>query len=327
MLRRLLTKVNGWKRAKAVREIGGAAQFHGYDAEKAIRRLDYASFVSPERKYVYLETPKVACTAFKQMIVDLEGVKFDRKLRPYLREARMDMLIHQRDYIALPSIVDLSADDRKKVLGGSDDWFVFALVRNPFSRIVSVFESKIRLSDPYFNNPLRSPEISPHSRDRIELFQSFVRKISTNEQRIAENPHISSQRDLLMPLLINYSSIFKLESIADALAAFNAHLSKSGMKREVELPRNNIMLKTNWRAYYDDRSAGIIAHVFEKDFEAFGYDPHDWRPLAGETLPPETDAERFWRSQVVARNEMIEHLYQLMDEQMGKPKHWRYARH
>ena len=153
----VLEKAGGGNRAEAeatrrvaVADIRVRAERAGYDSEFALTRLGYGSFVSPANRYMYVESPKTACTAIKRMLVGIEGARFDRNARPYHRETRRDMLIHQRRHVGIPTLMDIPAPARDEILAGSAGWFVFAIARNPFSRLVSVFENKIRVGEPRY---------------------------------------------------------------------------------------------------------------------------------------------------------------------------------
>jgi len=306
------------RRRQAIADVTLRAAACGYQVSEAVGRLYYATFVSRERRYVYVETPKVACTAFKRLIVEIERDPFDWNARPYMREARMDMLIHQRDYVSVPSVLDLSNDERKAIFDGGSDWFVFALVRNPFSRLVSVFENKIRLADPDF------PRLTPPSGesalygDRLNVFSAFAEDVAKKGSGMSENPHVRSQCELLLPKMIRYTEIFHIESIRSAIDAFNAHLQLHGVLEPVRLPKQNASPSLSWRSYYNARSAGLIAKLYEEDFITFGYDADDWQAPEGAPSIEETATERYWRDEVIARNELIEHLYDIMDRELGK---------
>jgi len=308
-----------WRRRKAITEIRARAAELGYDPAETVGRLGYASFVSRARRYVYVETPKVACTAFKSMIAELENARPDPNLRPYMREARLDMLIHQRDHIALPSILDLTEKERISVFKGDPAWFIFAVVRNPFSRLVSVFENKVRIADPDFHHTVAHID-GERPDDRVTLFRRFVQQIAINEDGVADNPHIAIQSSLLLPDLIHYTKVFHIEALRQAMVAFNAHIAASGYSGVAALPQRNAAPRTEWRAYYDVESADTVQRIFAEDFRRFGYDPADWHAANDGAVTEETDVEQYWREQVIARNEMINHLYDLLDARLGRPR-------
>ena len=120
----------------ADQDIRSRAASVGIDGGYAVMRLAYGSYVSLPRRYVYVETPKVASTALKHLVTAVEGARFDGAesgMVPY-GESRLDMLIHQRSRIHLPTVLKLDQVDRREICEGGAGWFVFAVVRNPFSR-------------------------------------------------------------------------------------------------------------------------------------------------------------------------------------------------
>jgi hypothetical protein len=288
-----------------IKELRERARAAGYDPNRAMERLDYGSFVSPARRYMYVETPKAACTYLKHVIASIEGVLPDPALPPYQRETRPDLVIHQRRHIAMPTLLDVDAGSRAAILGGNPGWLVFALVRNPYSRLVSFFENKLRLGEPGYRN-LEARYGDP---DRfgglVPAFSAFVAEVVTDPRLIRGDSHLLPQTDVIMPRLIPYTRIFHLEKIGEAMAALAAHLAGGG-----GTPRapHNRSLGRDWRRYYDAPTAAIVASAYAEDFASFGFDPADW---AADTQQPLTQSqdEVYWRGEVAQRNAMIESLY------------------
>jgi hypothetical protein len=280
------------------------AEGAGYDGAYALARLAYGSFVSMRHKYMYVETPKVACTSWKRLIMDVEEVNFDDTQPLYHRETRREMLIHQRRYFDMPSLIDVNADARDAILAGSPDWFVFALCRNPFGRLVSVFENKVRLGEPGYQ-ALEARFGDRAYTSTLGAFSAFVREIVTDPGFLRADAHLRPQTDLVMPRLLP-CRLFKLEEVAEAVSAFTEQLRVHGYAGSVTLERNNESLGRSWRDYYDAESAELAARAYAEDFSCFGYDAQDWR---GGSPFSETAEERRWRAEVVARNAMLDDVY------------------
>ena len=281
------------------------AEAAGYDPRHAIERLAYGSFVSAAHRYFYMETPKAASTSIKHLIACLEGVAPETGALPYQRETRLDMLVHQRRHIAVASLVNAPAATQQAVLARAPDWMIFALARNPFSRLVSFFENKIRLGEPGYRH-LEAHYGDPARHGSLRgSFGAFVKEVVAERALQRGDSHLMTQSDLIMPRLIPYTHIFRTEAADDAVAALRAHLAKN-LPHAPAIARNRSPAR-DWRGYYDEASAAIVAKAYEEDFALFGYDPHDWQ---GSGAGPESSAEKeHWRQELIARNAMIDRLY------------------
>ncbi len=297
-------------RTDALFEVRSRAEAEGYDGDFAISRIAYGTFVSPARRYMYMETPKAACTSWKRLIADLERAAVETHRAPYHRETRADMLIHQRKYVGIPTLLDTSADERRSILDGADDWHVFALCRNPYSRLVSVFENKVRLGEPgYRHLTARFGDAAGYS-DARAAFAAFVREIAADSERRRDDAHLRPQHELLLIKLVPYRRVFPIEQMQAALDALSAHLQT---QVPLSIDRANESAARPWRSYYDEATAAIAGDAYAEDFAVFGYDRSDWR--GGESDFSQTEQERRLRAEIVARNERIERLYDLLEAQ------------
>lgn len=290
----------------AINDMGQRAQACGYEARRAIERMSFGSFVSPANRYFYMETPKAACTSFKHCIAAIEGIMPDPGAMPYQRETRPEMRIHERRHFAMPNLLNAPAEARAAILERAPGWMSFAVVRNPFSRLVSFFEHKVRMGEPgYGAMEARYGDVSAFGGLK-PTFRRFVEEVAADNGVRNMDSHLMAQTTLLMPRLIPYSHIFRLEAVGDAVAALSAHLG-----RPLVLPRPPGAGR-DWRAYYDDGCAQIVAGIFAEDFALFDYDPADWRATGAASYPTN---EEFWRGEVAARNAMIQLLY----DRLGTP--------
>lgn len=298
-----------------VQSLQRLAEQAGYDPATSLARLRYNTFVSPARRYMYKATPKAACTSMKMMIAEIEGAHLDNNARPYQRETRRDMRIHQRKYIDIPTILDIPDDDREDILSGKGGWFTFALVRNPFSRLVSVFENKVRTGEPRYRALEKRYGDNGAFADPQSAFAGFVKEIILDPAYRDIDPHISKQTAVVMPKIIPYTGVFKMEQLDGALDKFRAHLAAQGFLGDVRLPNVNSSASNSWRAYYDEPTVRIVTEIYAGDFREFGYDPEDWR--AGAPMAVESDADRRWRAEIVERNAVIDELYDWLKKTDG----------
>ncbi len=283
-------------------ELAPQVKAAGYEPRRAMERLEYGSFVSPARRYMYMETAKAACTSFKHLVMHIEGLSLDPALAPYQRETRPDMLVHHRRHIALPTLLSVDAESRAAILTQAPGWMVFALVRNPFSRLVSFFEHKVRMGEPGYGAMEARYGDAAKLGGLQKSFAHFVEEVVAKPDLRNLDVHMMPQADIIMPRLIPYTHIFRLEAVKEAVAALAAHLGVPSLPLTEARGAGR-----NWRHYYDPRTAQLVAEFYAGDFALFGYDVHDWQPR-GE-MPAHAAIEEYWRGEVAARNAMIELLY------------------
>ncbi|AQR60875.1 hypothetical protein BZG35_03815 [Brevundimonas sp. LM2] len=261
---------------------------------------------------MYVETPKAACSAWKKLVATVEATPLDLSAPPYQRESRVGMLIHERRRIAIPSLLDVRPKERGAILTAGSEWLVFGICRNPFSRLVSVFENKVRSREPGYANAHAEFGSKMADADPQSAFSAYIHQVVREEATRMNDAHLQLQDTLLMPRLIPYTGIFKTEDMSSALAIFTNQLRLKGYKKGIELERHNESPPVSWRNYYDEKSANVVADVYRKDFDVFGYDAEDWQ--GGVKPLPASPDEIFWRRSTAERNEMIEYLYDALDQ-------------
>jgi hypothetical protein len=217
--------------------------------------VDY--FVFDRRRLVYISIPKVACTSIK--IALMGGAA--HAVNEYSRY----MNVHH----------DASTMQRAYLPRGASDYFKFAFVRNPFDRLVSCYEDKVRRQtqhngryyfDSHYNHILiRSlfgsrfyPEMS---------FADFVQLVARIPDWLADS-HFKSQ----------YAMLFRHgRKIPDFIGHFeNLEEDWKPLAQSYGLPalanRNTNALR-DWRTYYSDRAVvECVAKRYRSDLAHFGYE-------------------------------------------------------
>ncbi|HYM18195.1 MAG TPA: sulfotransferase family 2 domain-containing protein [Micropepsaceae bacterium] len=289
------------------------ASVHGFDEASLNARLAHSSFVSRRYRFAYVEIPKAACTAIKYFIAELENAPLELGRIPYLRETKQSMLIHQRQYVGVPTLLHLAGSEIHALLSGTSDYFTFALVRNPYSRLVSAFESKIRLGEPGMREVFgRRWAAAMPGADVREAFAAFVRHDLEGLISSSMEHHFVSQHRLLMRPIIPYTKIFQVERFKEFETAFFAHLRGQGAETLPKFKDWNRSSYPDWRFYYDEPTAERVFEFFEPDFDSYGYDPESWRTTGKAPELRTSEEEAYWRTEVIERNEMIDFLYGLL---------------
>jgi Sulfotransferase family len=213
-------------------------------------------FVFPDRRVVYLSVPKVACTSIK--------LALDGSLETLCSTEEGVMGVHER----------LEAGRVHSLGRRHADYTLIAFVRNPFDRLVSCYEDKVRrplqhdgryfFAGPYNRLLLRKWRGAEFHPDMS--FHEFVSLVARIPDRMAEG-HFKSQASMLhaggarRPDFVGRFE--RLEADWTMLA------DRLGLP---ELTLSNPTRHTDWREYY--RSGETIELATERyrlDLDEFGY--------------------------------------------------------
>ena len=143
--------------------------------------------------------------------------------------------------------------------------FSFTFVRNPWDRLVSAFK--------WLNsggcNRYDRMDADKYLKGFRNDFTGFVRHFNTNDT-ILEQLHFKQQYKWICDdddkILVDY--IGKFENLQED---FNIICDKIGIPKQ-QLPHNNKTKHKHYTEYYDDASREIVAKIYTKDIEYFGYE-------------------------------------------------------
>jgi hypothetical protein len=239
------------------------------------RLLDYFSWnscVSDEHKLFYVATPKVACTSLKWWFAELEGVAQAVKEKKISSETDPELVIHDTLLAVAPNLLLRSEERLAQVI--SEGYFSFALVRNPYKRLFSAWQSKILLREPlqiepYAGQAFLDCPVKVMS-DVTAAFECFLEYLYAHEREGFKDSHWTPQYDLLQPLNFSYDFISKIEDTSELNAALRNHLGDAYVN-PFTTARANESLIPYLPEFISPRSKALIDDLYAKDFEAFGY--------------------------------------------------------
>lgn len=243
------------------------------------------SFVLPEHKMVYISVTKVACTSLRWMVADLVGEDFDTFYRASAAHQTRLMTIHtdRNVWKHAPQLKSLSEQERAAISRDAG-WLVFAVVRDPWTRLWSGWQSKFLVRSAHYLHSFGDrpwfPRVPESPDDVIEDWRAFVRaRPWANDSELRRNWHFRPQVDSVRPQSINYSRIYDLRDLSDLIQDIHTHLAALGKDQKLYLPRAN---ENPLRITEDALSGGIadeIKDAYRADFEAFGgrWDPTQLR--------------------------------------------------
>lgn len=189
--------------------------------------MKYNILHSDKQKYVYYRTPKCGSTSI---------VKY--------------LTAHTEISTAGNSISFNSA---------WENYFKFAIVRNPWDRLLSAWQDKVRKQ---WNEKYRFPQF------RIKYFEQFHDKdfsFFVNNFKTDEDIHLHSQHTQICTDHIDFIGRFE-----NAREDFKTICNKIG-RPNAYLAHENKSKHRNYIDYYDDETRETVAKQYAKDIECFGY--------------------------------------------------------
>jgi hypothetical protein len=251
--------------------------------------LNYATNISFIHKYVYIETPKVACSSIKLILQRIE-------LKDFNLNKDMDIL-HNREYSPLlkpTQVGDFGEIIKKK------EFFKFCFVRNPYTRILSAYLDKIASkNEDTFRKHCIYTQLGYdfRSTEQTISFKDFVRSISTHPIKMMD-PHWRPQYYQTLQDFVDYDFIGRFESIErDIEFVVKKIAGRKGKKYITQSRTHKTGADSLIRQYYTEEIRDMVYTKYRKDFNYFGYSS-----VLNELSP--TPANSIGKSCVISEQEM-----------------------
>ena len=237
------------------------------------------SFVLPEHRIVYMSTTKVACTSLKWMVADLAGEDLEvfRNASSGVQSRLMTIHTRRGRFKRVTALHKLTRAETDEITP-ENGWFVFGLLRDPWSRLWSAWQSKFlvrhhRYRTNFADKPF-FPRVPAKASDVVEDFQKFVEMHPwTTDPILSDDHHFHSQVRWLKPHQIPYTRVYDLADFNTFLDDLHLHLRGLGKDQKLYLPRAN---ETPLRMTREAMGNGVkeaIEELYADDFAAYG---HRW---------------------------------------------------
>jgi hypothetical protein len=196
--------------------------------------------VDDEHKFVYVPISKNACTSIKNWYAKIKG---------------------DTEYS-----LDTSADFHSKQGAKynklfTEDYFKFAIVRNPWERLLSAYKFKfLKKKDPPV--PQLNKKINGNENKTIS-FEQFVKYVCSSTD-LECDVHWKPQHIFFNDIKLDY--LAKMETLESDLKEISKNIGF-----EIKLEKLNSTKKTNLNDYYTPLLAEKVAKRYSKDIKQFGY--------------------------------------------------------
>jgi hypothetical protein len=244
---------------------------------------DFGSFVLAEHKVVYIPCTKVACTTFRWMVADLAGEDFERFFSGGGGFQSRLMTIHRTGKKLWQHALAYEDSPRsvQREISRDDGWFVFGLVRDPWSRLWSAWQSKFLVRQPkyvrLFGDESWFPRVPKDADEVLADWRAFVAAEPwANHPKLIDNWHFLPQVRSVRPEWINYTRIYDLSEIPALVADLGAHLERIGKAHPLYLPRANENPLVFTPAVLAEGVDDAIRGAYADDLAAFSN--FGWRP-------------------------------------------------
>lgn len=204
--------------------------------------------VDKANRAVYVEISKAANSSIKQSM--------------FQAEIPDDYSMHMMTEVnGVRHVTQLTEEER--------GYYVFSFVRNPYSRLVSAYESKMHVDVEKFGRRWFDSYLFGFlTVDRG--FEDFARKVCSIPEELLDQ-HVYPQYNLLYSKDGKCFADFvgKMESLS---ADYEPIRSRFGYAPLRHYNKSLAAMGKDWRDYYSKELADMVYEKYRKDFEAFGYE-------------------------------------------------------
>ena len=237
------------------------------DATDRLVSLGATVYVVADAKVLYVQVFKAACSSMLWAMAQMAGMApEDHGLSTQLHVTRA-LTIHDVGHHPVPTIDQVGPELRHEALT-SPEWMRVAIVRDPYSRFYSGWESRKLLLhhgpwDDYPQPPLRMVDglldVGGSFRDFARAAQEH-RGIWQGDFHFAQQVHVMALDEI---------DLTDLVATADLPALFRRLSERSG--RRIDPGRHNEGLGISFEDVYDAETAAICEDLFAEDFARLGF--------------------------------------------------------
>ncbi len=272
-----------------------------------LRRLGRGTFVGVRYPYVYMETPKAACSTMKAILLDLE--QRSERARQLMEESQHTLGVHDRRINEFAGLADVTTEERHRLLN-SPGVTRFCVVRNPYARLASAWINKIRMPRQAFVGLREQIHASAGRTPDTTVappFADFVHWLAAGAPQSIRQGDVHWRRmsDLVLWNTISYTHVLRAESLVEDLQPVLDALGHDASAGDLIARHTaNVSRPYDWKELYDHELAAEVHRLYEPDFANFGYDPESWQWTPEELHAASTTA--YWEDRLVSLERWVD---------------------
>jgi hypothetical protein len=267
----------------------------------------------------YVPVPKAGCTALLWSLAGLARVRETEFAGSPGREVSRLLTIHDLNRWPKPFRFGEHSPDVREHMLGADDWFRFTVVRHPYRRLWSAWQSKILLAEPQFIEKFSSQPWFPgpvsSAAEILKEFRMFMDALKENPDLVRSDVHWAPQVELIEYPRVTYDHIGQIEHLGKTLTRVREHLSETQGATLSEQPRNNVSALPYADELFTEEDVRFLAEVYADDMRMFGYEsprtealgadvPESWTSTVDAVVPALVELRQ--------RNERVADMHHLL---------------
>ena len=238
-------------------------------ATDRLRSLASTVYVVEQAKVLYTKASKSACTTMLWTIIELDGL--DPASLPFATRPSVmrSQVVHDASIHPVPTIDKVSPELRHEALT-SDEWMRLAIIRDPYARLYSAWESRILLDNPGQWQSFPQPDLVRIDGriDVTESFRTFVATMVEHRGIWQADPHFAQQVHVLALDEIDYTDLVTTSQLNLLFERLSERVG-----RPITARKSNEGLSIKPEQAYDAATAALVEQLYDLDLERLGFAP------------------------------------------------------
>jgi hypothetical protein len=239
-------------------------------------------------RVMFTPVPKAGCTSVLWSLAELARLQEKHFAESAGREVTRALAIHDLGRWPDPfRFGERSAEEREEILK-SEKWLRFTVVRHPFRRLWSAWQSKILLAEPQFIARYSEepwwPGPARSASDVLKAFRQFMDALRADPELVRADVHWAPQVAVVEHPSITYSHIGQVEEMSATLDAVREHLRSFKAAEFTEPARANVSSMPYANELFTEEDVRFLSEMYADDMNDFGYEPPPGDSLGG--TPP-----------------------------------------